>query len=129
MAEDEQDKGALRQEAVRYPAETMQERTAPPYLLALVALVADRDATDDLVAEVARDVSRGDGPDPAEESASRAAVEGVTNSTTQSRRRTNPSSTWERRLVASTITAPSASTRCSRNWPDAWPGPSNRSRN
>ncbi|HEU0244911.1 MAG TPA: hypothetical protein VFQ75_13490, partial [Candidatus Limnocylindrales bacterium] len=53
----------------------MQERAAPPYLLALVALVADRDATDDLVAEVARDVSRGDGPDPAEESASRAAVE------------------------------------------------------
>src|SRR5512141_3220674 len=60
---------------MRYPAETMQDRPAPPYLLALVELVADTAATDDLVAEVARDVSRGASPGAAEHAASRAAVE------------------------------------------------------
>ena len=39
VAEGWQDKGAGLQDAVRYPAETMQDRAAPPYLLALVALV------------------------------------------------------------------------------------------
>lgn len=74
-AERRQGKGREWQEAVRYPADTMQDQAAPPYLLGLVALAADPAALDDLVAEIARDVARGGEPDPHEVAASRAAVD------------------------------------------------------
>jgi hypothetical protein len=53
----------------------MQDRAAPPYLLALVALTADEAVLDDLGGDVARDVARDEAPGGDEVAASRAAVD------------------------------------------------------
>ena len=75
VADGEQDKGRPWQRGIVYPAETMQDRVVPPYFLALVALTADEAVLDELGAEVARDVARGEVPGRDEVVASRAAVD------------------------------------------------------
>lgn len=73
-----QDKASVRQRSVRYPADIVQERPAPPYLLPLVALAADDDARSRLSLEVARDVARGGDPSADEVAAAGAAVDWLT---------------------------------------------------
>ena len=75
VADGEQDKGRPWQRGIGYPAETMQDRVVPPYFLALVALTADEAVLDELGAEVARDVARGEAPGRDEVVASRSAVD------------------------------------------------------
>src|SRR5690242_6655506 len=73
-----QDKASVRQRPMRYPADIVQERPAPPYLLPLVALAADDDARGWLSLDVARDVARGADPSDEDVIAAAAAVDWLT---------------------------------------------------
>ena len=75
VAEVRQRKAAARQSPGAYPADMVQDRPAPAYLLALIALAADEDALDSLAMTVARDVAAGVEPSPEELAAARSALD------------------------------------------------------
>src|SRR5215203_3752429 len=63
-ADHRQNKARHGQRMTRYPADTVQQRPAPPYLLPLIALAADEGSRDALALEIARDVACGADPGP-----------------------------------------------------------------
>jgi PucR C-terminal helix-turn-helix domain len=75
VADMRHDKAPVRQQLGAYPAGSMQDQPAPPYLLALVSLTADEDALEALAAAVARDVARGAPVTGDDRDAARGAVE------------------------------------------------------